>query len=139
MTIFWFLMVALVLGGLLASLWYQETRRGIWFRKVRVPALAPACARGPLARSAPTQFACGRGFLAPPGSISRASPGQRRSPGWFPARARVHGGDRWADRFASERLADLRLRLFTTCRRPALGRGFPSSFVLSKKACRTTL
>ena len=43
MTLFWFLMVALVLGGLLAShwyhasLWFQETRRGIGFRKVRVP------------------------------------------------------------------------------------------------------
>ena len=40
MTVFWFLMVALVLGGLLAGLWYQETRRGFWFRKVQVRAPA---------------------------------------------------------------------------------------------------
>ena len=67
MTIFWFLMVALVLGGLLASLWYQENRCGNWSWKVRMPAfaLAPAvalvrgCGRG--ARSAPR---CrGIGFL----------------------------------------------------------------------------
>ena len=37
-------MVALVLGGLL-SLWYQETRRRIWFRNVRLAALARRRAR----------------------------------------------------------------------------------------------
>jgi hypothetical protein len=74
MTIFWFLMVALVLGGLLASLWYQENRCGNWSWKVRMPAfaLAPAAAlsRGRGARRALRRS--GIGFLAPPGAARQA-------------------------------------------------------------------
>ncbi len=71
MTTIWFLMVALVLGGLLASLWYQETRRGIWFRKVRVRVPARR-ARGAIARSAQRRLTSER--LSPPGLIARAGP-----------------------------------------------------------------
>src|SRR5437763_1266888 len=66
MTIFWFLMAALVLGGLLASLWYQEIKRGIWFRNVRVPARAPIRAHGPLAKSAQYLLACEHGCWTRP-------------------------------------------------------------------------
>jgi hypothetical protein len=39
MMYFWFMLVGLVLGGLVASLWYQQTGRAIWFQLARVRAL----------------------------------------------------------------------------------------------------
>jgi hypothetical protein len=36
MTLFWLMWVGLVLGGLIASLWYQESGRVRWFRRARV-------------------------------------------------------------------------------------------------------
>ena len=92
MTMFWFLMVALVLGGLLVSLvleclWYQETRRKIWFRVIRVPALAPAPVRtGIFAKSAQSQNSIGlRLFTLRPrrhraNNRYRASPRRRWDP-----------------------------------------------------------
>jgi hypothetical protein len=80
MTLFWFLMVALVLGGLLAShwchasLWYQETRRGIGARKVRVPVVKHPHGRG--ARPALPPLAPGNDCFAPPGLNARARPGR---------------------------------------------------------------
>lgn len=76
MTLFWFLMVALVLGGLLASLWYQETRRVIEFRKVRVPAPVFAPPTGRDARSRRPSVAPGYDCFAPPGMKARARPGR---------------------------------------------------------------
>src|SRR5437870_13102900 len=75
MTLFWFLMVALVLGGLLVSLWltslwYQENRSGIWSRKVRVPALAPVSFHAPRGHGAHARSAyrvVAIGPVAPPG------------------------------------------------------------------------
>jgi hypothetical protein len=74
MTIFWFLMVALVLGGLLASLWYQETRRGIGYSKLRVPVVKHPHGRS--ARPAPPSLAPGNDCFAPPGLNARARPGR---------------------------------------------------------------
>ena len=99
MTLFWFLMVALVLGGVLASLWYQENRRGIWFGNVRVPAPVPALWRagrghGPHARSVSRSFALG--LAAPPGRHA------------------------WACRLVEGRLADLRAARLHRFMRPRL-------------------
>lgn len=97
MTLFWYLMVALVLGGLLVSLvlvslvleclWYQETRRRFWFRVIRVPALAPAPVRtGIFVKSAQPQIPFGlRLFTLRPrqhraNNRYRASPQRRWDP-----------------------------------------------------------
>ena len=79
MLLFWLMWMSLVLGGLVASLWYQQTWRGTWYRLARARAAKvvrsvwqrPERARVPLQREA--------GFLPPAGVVTRAGPPVRRS------------------------------------------------------------
>ena len=70
-----FLWLALIVGGLLACLWYQPSWREPWFRLVRVPVPIPR--DRPVwqrPRTITTSMDPGGGFVPPPGRGSRAGP-----------------------------------------------------------------
>src|SRR5262249_18020604 len=83
MIVFWLMWVGLVLGGLIASLWYQELGRGAAFRRpARLPvARAEGDSRGrrPEHLSGPAR--AGADFWPPPRVAPRGGPLSERSAG----------------------------------------------------------
>ena len=83
MTLFWLMWVGLVLGGLIASLWYQESGRVRWFRRsarVAVPKRDQADA-GRRLQQPPAPVRVGADFLPPPRVATRIGPPPGRPAG----------------------------------------------------------
>jgi hypothetical protein len=82
MTLFWLMWVGLVLGGLIASLWYQESGRVRWFRRpqrVAVPKRDERTEAGRRLRHPPERT--GADFLPPPQVATRIGPPPGRPAG----------------------------------------------------------
>ena len=84
MTLFWLMWVGLVLGGLIASLWYQESGRVSWFRRPVKAAVRKPDGRadaGRPVRQPPAPARTGADFLPPPRVATRIGPPPGRPAG----------------------------------------------------------